>query len=626
MIKLTDKQKEIVNSKNQYISIVAGAGSGKTRVVTMKIIEAIKSLKEGQKILGITFSNKATEELSDRLITSIGDEEVSRYTYIGTIHNLCNEILMTHGHLIGISNKIMICSNNDDRMQIFKQSIESVPSLYNELMKNKENKKRQQTVNDWLDFISKQKRNLKFASDYDPNKTTYMLMKEFDDRLLNQGMIDFDDIIRYAYKILVNFPAVLRVYQRIYKELYVDEAQDINLAQYEIIKLIAGDQNKIIMVGDPNQAIYGFSGGSPKFLKTKFSEDFNVTTFNLNENFRSAKSIIEASNKLEKSFQAQAIYPILGEFIINDYDDEVAEAQAIVSKIESLMKNGHQDLEAEVLKTEDCAIIARNRYIFKYVIEELDKKDIKYSLKVSPRGSFSSESDLMRVFELGLILIGNKLNLINLNELNEILGTEKIKDFFEINTSIELSEALKRKYGYVVEAVALIKEDEDVNLKKMLDQVSNILNDNQVVLDINEKKLIQEDINFWHLNWNNYVKSSSLGDRNYSNFIRRISLVTTTMEAKEALTLTTVHMSKGLEYEVVFVMGLNDGVFPDYRSVQALSAGNQDSMREEKHNLFVAVTRAKRLCYLSYPKKRVMPWGETMNQKPSRFLKDFSSN
>ena len=125
------------------------------------------------------------------------------------------------------------------------------------------------------------------------------------------------------------------------------------------------------------------------------------------------------------------------------------------------------------------------------------------------------------------------------------------------------------------------------------------------------------------MTWQNYVKNSNIGERNYSNFIRRISLVTTSIDIKGSLTLTTVHMSKGREYDVVFVMGLNDGVFPDYRSIQESNKNNPEPLNEEKHNMFVAITRAKRLCYLSYPIKRMMPWGDQKNQNYSRFLEVF---
>lgn len=622
MNSLSKKQQQVVDSEDQYISVIAGAGSGKTRVVTAKIIKSVHRASEFHKILAITFSNKATEELKKRLTESLGEEKTTNSVYIGTIHNFCNEILMTYGHLIGITDNVMICANSSDRLAIFQKAVEAVPQLIKDLNETADAKKRYNKINSWLEAISIEKRKLKFATDYDKSKNLYALFKEFDDQLLNQGMIDFDDIVRYTYKLLTSFPAVLETYQKTYKEIYVDEAQDINLAQYEIVKLIAGKHNRIIMVGDPNQAIYGFSGGSSEFLKTIFSRDYTVTNFTLNENYRSAQAIISASNKLEINFNAECIYPVQGEFTIEEYSNEEEEAINVYHKICELMNEGNENLENRVLLPANCAVIARNRYVFNKLTDILDKNKIKYALKVSPRGSFSSESDVMRIFELGLILIGNELDIVHRTELNSILKTQNLKKASDIEQSNEIEPHYKSKLMYVVNALKTLG-DGDVNLTPILDQISMMFSDATLEFDDLEKAQIQEDISFWRLNWQNYVSSSSIGERHYANFIRKISLVSSSAESNDAITLSTVHMTKGLEYDVVFVIGLNDGVFPDYRAVQDFNNGNRTQMDEEKHDLFVAITRAKRLCYLSYPRKRMMPWGDEKIQIPSRFIKLF---
>jgi DNA helicase-2/ATP-dependent DNA helicase PcrA len=620
MNSLSIKQQQVVDSEDQYISVIAGAGSGKTRVVTAKIMNSVHRVSEFHKILAITFSNKATEELKKRLIESLGEEKTTNSVYIGTIHNFCNEILMTYGHLIGIPDNVMICSNSSDRLAIFQKAVEAVPQLIKDLNETADAKKRYNKISSWLEAISIEKRKLKFATDYDKSKNLYALFKEFDDQLLNQGMIDFDDIVRYTYKLLACFPAVLETYQKTYKEIYVDEAQDINLAQYEIVKLVAGKHNRIIMVGDPNQAIYGFSGGSSEFLKTIFSRDYIVTNFTLNENYRSAQSIISASNKLETTFNAECIYPIQGEFTIEEYSNEEEEAIKVYNKICELMNEGNENLENRIMLPANCAVIARNRYVFNKLTEIFDKNKINYALKVSPRGSFSSESDVMRIFELGLILIGNELDIVHRTELNSILKTQNLKRASDIEQSNEIEPLFKSKLMYVVNALKKLG-DGDVNLTPILDQISTMFSDATLEFNDLEKAQIQEDISFWRLNWSNYVSNSSIGERHYANFIRKISLVSSSAEFTDAITLSTVHMTKGLEYDVVFVIGLNDGVFPDYRAVQDLSNGNNTQMDEEKHDLFVAITRAKRLCYLSYPRKRMMPWGDEKVQTPSRFIK-----
>lgn len=619
-ISLSKKQQQIVNSNSKYISVIAGAGSGKTRVVTERIIKRCDSLKHNQKILAITFSNKAADELKDRLYKRLGEVKAKECVYVGTIHNLCNEIICEYGTLINLPNNFTICSSNEDRFKVFLEAIRRVPLFLDELNNLGYDKDKNKKIQSVLDAISIAKRDLRFFEDYRTGQMFDSLFQEYDIELGHQGMIDFDDILRYAYKVLVYFPEVKIIYQSIFKEIYVDEAQDINFSQFEIIKLLAGEENGIIMVGDPNQAIYHFSGGSSDFFISVFPKLFKVETIQLDENFRSSSSVIEAANLLEPENKAKVKYPIKGEFAIRTFSSDTMEAIRIVEKMKSLEANGHKDLDDGAFDYSKCAVIARNRYVFKCLIDELEKNSIKYQLKASPKGAFSSESDFMKMFELSLIVKANQCDTIHLQELQRFVPEHTIKslnDFFLLTGN--------GKYELMAQLIAKVLKEIDesnVDLTDSFDKLREVYND-QFGCSEEEKEMMENDIVFWKQNWERYVLDTDKTERTFSNFIRKLSLMTFTEESDGSLTLSTVHMSKGLEFDVVFVIGLCEGVFPDYRAIQNSKNDNGSELREEKHNLFVAITRAKRLCYLSYPRFKTTPWNTLKQQEPSRFLKVF---
>jgi len=620
-IALSTAQQAVVDFSGKNLLVIAGAGSGKTRVLTERIKKLTLNLKKGEKILAITFSNKATEELKDRLISSLGKQKLDEYTYIGTIHSFCLDIVTSRGSVIGLPDELHICESYNDRLHIFKEAIESIPSFKTEYL-SEDAKENQKIIKNFLDDLSTAKRNLKFADDYTDNPLIQTLFDEYDNMLLQQGVIDFDDILRYTYQILTERDSIARLYRKVYKYICIDEAQDLNKAQYEVIKALAGDQIGITMVGDPNQSIYGFSGASNEYINNIFVKDFNANRIQLFENFRSSQLVIEAAHKIEKSFEVYGTYKYQGEFEIHEFQDEHLEAEYIVSKIISLLENGHPDVENQSITLEQIAIIARNRYVFSQVKDLLKLNNLDYTLKVSTKGSFSSESDFMKAFELGIRLLVNNRDKIHFIELAKLIDSKIKHNSFEelrqdTNISVywqSLMTALNNAWNL------LLKNEKEIKFHTALKVLRNFIDLPETQIDEHEKILISEDIKAWEMNWNSYIKNSASGERSLGNFVRTVSLGSAQVSSDRGVVLTTVHMSKGLEYDVVFIMGLNEGVFPDYRAVHAYN-GSRDTKQiiEERHNMFVAVTRSKRLCYLTYPLVKNTPWG-TKRQTPSRFV------
>lgn len=620
-ISLSDTQKRVVDYSGKNLLVIAGAGSGKTRVLTERIKKLILSLKKGEKVLAITFSNKAAEELKERLVKTLGEQKSNEFAYIGTTHKFCLDIVSSRGSAIGLPDELHICDSYNDRLQIFKEAIESIPQFKANYL-GLDAKENQRKIKDLLEDLSNAKRNLVATQDYAIDAVVQSLFQEYDNMLLQQGVIDFDDILRYSYQILTERESIARLYRKVYKYICVDEAQDLNKSQYEVIKALAGNEIGVTMVGDPNQSIYGFNGSTSDYIDRTFLEEFSAEKIELNENYRSSKKIINAANKIENSFEVNGICKYDGEFEISRFDNERKEAEYIVSKIKNLVRTGHPDVEDHEITLKQCAIIARNRYTFKYVEEILKANQMEYTLKVSAKGSFSSESDFIKAFELGIRLLVNARDKIHLDELSKLIkSNKKFKSFEEIRNDKNLSDYWISLLNILNSSWdALLKNEKEIKFHKAVSILKDFIDNSQSTLDEHEKILIGEDLRTWKENWSSYVRNSSAGERSLGNFVRTISLGSTNTPDDKGIVLTTVHMSKGLEYDVVFVMGLNEGVFPDYRAVYAYENSNDNKqLIEERHNMFVAITRSKRLCYLTYPLTKDTPWG-VKRQNPSRFI------
>lgn len=613
MVNLSDTQKKVVNYNGKHLLVLAGAGSGKTRVLTEKVRKRIESIQKGQKVLVITFSNKAANELIDRLKLSVDDELLDKTAFVGTIHKFCLDLLLTRGHAIGLPNNLQICESYNDRIELFKRAVTNNPYFVRKYLSGSE-KENEKQINKLYDNLSNAKRNLKNPSDYDDNQAIKSVYEDYEDLLLNQGMIDFDDILRYTYKILVEHNNIANLYRNLYTEIFVDEAQDLNMAQYEIIRALTNEKSKTTFVGDPNQSIYGFNGSNSNFMKSRYLLDFNADKMILNENFRSSKSVISAAKKIEPTFDVDGILPYDGEFDVFKFNDESEEAQFIVSKIMNLLENGHKDIEDTPVKPENIAVLARNRFVFNVLEKELQDNAIEYSLKVSAAGGIKSESNYVVLFEQGLKLLVNERNMFALEEINRILKIE-FNNIFEIkkflnSSSNEICRNLNQAWDS-------IRVDEDLKFDRVLSILEGYHNH---IKDENELLMIHNDLSLWSDVWRKFVSKSLQGKRSLSDFLRSISMGELRNEELKGIILSTVHMSKGLEFDVVFIAGANDGVFPDYRAVREFDySGDKSQMDEERHNFFVAITRSKRLCYVTYPLEKKTPWG-VRKQRQSRFL------
>ena len=590
MIKLSQKQKQIVEFEAGALLVKAGPGSGKTRVLIERIKRLLKT-KKRIKILALTFSNMAAEEMKSRIEEDVEISDLIDNVTIGTIHAFCLDLVQNKGYMIGLSDSLVLFESLDDRKKILEDAImknSRLKSIY--LQKQDLNK----FLSDCLSFISDYKK--KFivpdASDSDIN---YEIYRAYNEQLLIQGAIDFDDILFYAYRILTENTNVANLLPTQYKYICVDEAQDLNYSQYSVIRALCGESFKnIMMVGDENQSIYRFNGSDSKLMAVEFVKDFSPTVFELNENFRCAKSIVNFANTLERSND----YPNCfynGELKLNVYDSEQEEAEAVLNKIRELISQGHPDVESE-LSFDNFAVIARNKYVFSCLEQLLQKEEIPYYFKKTTSG-IECESLLFQFVDLKLRVIANNKDIIHKEQLKKIEESKTDFDFTEVSKILSNIDA------------------EQFELKNALRSIETYLS-NLIAAD-EEKYLAMCDLNLWKQHWSKYCSQVPSENRTLMSFRNYVALGKTQIsEHSNGITLLTAHMSKGLQYEVVFVIGLSEGTFPDYRAVKE----GGEALLQEKNNMYVAVTRAKRLCYMSYSKWKKMPWGDTKYQRASQFL------
>lgn len=606
-IELSAKQKKAVLAENEAIYVRASAGSGKTRVLTERVRHLLG--KTNKKVLALTFTNKAGEEIKKRLsdIAEIDDR-----VFIGTFHGFCQSLLENHGHLIGYSQMPHIFEDEADRLELIEQAINQTPS-YAVNYKSQGAKEQKNYRYRVLKFISDVKRNLiseNALCDRTTDGNLILLYQNYQDILRSQNAIDYDDLLLMAHTLLVDNLKIAALYRRSFYAICVDEAQDLNFAQYQfLLALVNGEFTNVMMVGDPNQSIYHFNGSSPDYMNKYFVRDFDPIVIELNENYRSSKSVLEAAKKIMPDAEDIAHTVKEGVFEIHSFADEENEAEWVVKKINTLIASQeHEDIEGKIT-FEKIAVLARNKYIFNQIESCLIKANLPYYYKIA-LGAIRFESDLMNIFDLALRVKINPQDILHKKRLLDRLKVKPTNEqrLDEIVTLItnELNRALVR--------LVVDLRDDGTDLKMALENFRHTEN----IEDENEKNMVFKDINELLTHWHNYAKKTD--NKSLHQFKNSMSLGQThPMTQHNGITLSTVHTMKGQEFDIVFVIGLDDETFPDYRAKR--SGGIE--MTQEKNNLYVAFTRAKRFLYLTWPEKRFMPWGGYKSRKISQFLKKF---
>ncbi|MEM5276418.1 ATP-dependent helicase [Cupriavidus taiwanensis] len=605
-LRLSTLQAQVVEHVDGALLVVAGPGSGKTRVLTERIRSLLTNVPGHFRVLALTFTNKAADEMRDRL-SDLGENR--QRAFIGTLHSFCLEMLAERGKLVGVEGEPHIFEQHKDRKEILLEAIRQDPVLDEEVNQIVDRKERNRRVDNWLQMISRIKAH---------PITCAVLSDELDKRVLDAydaglracGAYDFDDLLLLGYRMLTNNPKLADFYRRLYRFVCVDEAQDLNEAQYALLCALCGDSYKnVIMVGDPKQSIYGFNTSSPEYME-KFRFEFAAQLIELTENFRSSQAVVKVARSIDPNYLVDAQLPIKGDARVIVGDDEEYEARLIVDELELLFAQGHADVEGGV-EPSKCAILGRTRFALLEIEKELRRRNIPFYKRLT--ANHENESDLVDEFLLSLRVVANPRDRLHLAALATKWKTQPSETAADAMAALSqmTKDSTEPRAKAVMNAIASVVRN---TARLDLMPAFKLLRDYADSLDENARRAIYEDTAVFQQEWDQYLRSDG-PSRTLPGFMSSKALGATQKAHRDGVALLTVHSSKGLEFDVVFVAGMTEGTFPDYRA-----SGRTREMAEESRNAFVAVTRSKRLLYLTYPRVKLMPWGDYRAQQASRFV------
>ena len=611
MQELNSEQKKAVNHINGPMLVLAGAGSGKTKVLTNRIAGLIKNGISPLNILAITFTNKAAKEMKERVIRLIGAEAYN--IQISTFHSLGLKILKENYNLLGYERNFTII-DSDDVLTIIKKIMKDLnmsKDYYNAReIKNKISSAKNEMMG--LDEFSKVEFDHKVVEVY----------RQYLKKLKNGNSVDFDDLLILPIKLFKIYPNILEQYQDRYKYILIDEYQDTNEAQYIFSKLLSAKYRNIFVVGDNDQAIYAFRGANYKNI-LNFEKDYpEAKTILLEENYRSTKTILDAANSVIKNNKERkdkklwSNNPIGEKIKYKVVGNEKEEASFVATEIKELINQG--------VNEEDIAILYRTNAQSRVVEEEMLKKNIKY--RVVGSFYFYNRKEIKDLL-CYLRLINNHKDDVSLlriiNTPKRGIGEKTIDNLtnaaIENNTSLfeAISSGKELEFKKLIEE--LTKESENLSLTELVD---NILEKSGIKKELMSSKLLEDEIRLENLNEFKGVTKSyeeEYGSATLEDFLDEISLVSDMSEHQDGtnrVSLMTVHSVKGLEFDYVFIVGMEEGIFPHYN---AINDGSSSAIEEERRLCYVAITRAKKKLYILSAESRML-FGNTNRNKPSRFI------
>ncbi len=613
---LNEMQIKAVKHKDGPLLIIAGAGSGKTKVLTTRIAYLINNYNVNpSNILAITFTNKAAGEMKQRITNLIGNTSLLATTF----HSFGLKILRENYEKLGFTSAINIMDSEDSLILIKKilKDLNIDPKMFSPYMI------RNKISNNKSEFIMPEEYSKYcYCEEDDIVSKVYTKYQEI---LFKNNSVDFDDLLILPIKLFLNNEDVLEYYQDKYKYILIDEYQDTNHAQYLLTKMIAKKYKNICVVGDSDQSIYAFRGANYKNI-LNFEKDYkNAVTIVLEQNYRSTKTILEAANSVIKNNDQRKEKNLWstkeeGEKIIyHKAEDEVDEANYCIREIKKLLK--------ENVELKDIAILYRTNAQSRVFENELLKQNMPFRII----GSFyfyqrKEIKDLLAY----LRLIHNKKDDVSLlriiNEPKRGIGLKALEDLQTkanmYNTSLyeAITEGKPLEFKNIIEE--LTKKSEDMSLTEFIDLV---LDKTGMKKSLEEAKTLEADIRLENLEEFKSVTKSfeeKIGLISLEEFLMEVSLVSDIEEYKDdpnRLTLMTVHAVKGLEFPYVFIVGLEEGIFPHKNSY------SKDELEEERRLMYVAITRAEKKLYLTSTKKRVI-YGEEKIGVLSRFVNEIDKN
>ena len=637
---LNPAQKDAVLQKDGPMIIIAGAGSGKTRVLTYRIAHLMQQGIDPFNILSLTFTNKAAREMKDRITGVVGASE-SKNLWMGTFHSVFARILRSEADKLGFPSNFTIYDTQD--------SVRLITAIIKEMQLDKDRYKPKQI----LSRISSLKNSLITVNAYFNNADLVEadlhasrpkvgdIYKEYVARCFKSGAMDFDDLLLRTNEILARFPEVLAKYQDRFRYIMVDEYQDTNHSQYLIVRALADRFQNICVVGDDSQSIYSFRGANINNI-LNFQKDYpEVRTFKLEQNYRSTKNIVNAANSVIEKNKTRLDKVV---WTSNDEGEPIKVMRTISDGEEGrfVAQSMWENMMNKQLTADAFAILYRTNSQSRALEDALRKKDIKYKIyggisfyqrkEIKDLLSYlrllinpNDEEALKRVVNYPARGIGqttiDKLTIAAnhykksifeiLKHLDKVdlkinAGTKnKLQDFVNMILRLQIESQTKNAFeiaDIVVKQVRLIKDLEKDGTPEAVSKVENV----QELLN-GIKDFITDKIETGE-------------DASLTSFLEDVALATDFDSDKKddtpRVSMMTIHQSKGLEYPYVYIVGLEENLFPS-----GMSMNTRSELEEERRLFYVALTRAEHQAYLSYAQTRYR-WGKLTDAEPSRFLEE----
>ena len=596
--------------------VLAGAGSGKTRVLTNRIAYLIENGVRIENILAITFTNKAAKEMKDRVMKLIGMDAKS--IQISTFHSLGLKIIKENYARLGYKSNFVIL-DSDDTLTVVKKIMKDLnlnPKFYN--------------ARDIRNKISSAKNEMMGPQEYakvEFDRNIIAVYESYNNKLLINNSVDFDDLLILPIKLFRMYPDVLKYYQDKYKYVLIDEYQDTNEAQYIFTKMLCNNHKNIFVVGDNDQAIYAFRGANYKNI-LNFEKDYpNAKVILLEENYRSTQNILDAANSVikhnkmrkDKNLWCNNDIGSKVKYIKTDSDKE--ECEYVSNKIKELHDSG--------ISYEDMAILYRTNAQSRLIEEEMLKNGIPYRIV----GSFyfynrkeikdllcylrlinnhDDDVSLLRVINTPKRGIGDK----TIEALTNKANLNKTSLFEAIDGGKEL--AFKN---------LILKMEQECENITLTDMVELVLKESGLREELVNEKSLEAEIRLENLEeFKSITKGyeEEYGVISLTDFLNEVSLVSDISEHQDSnnkVSLMTIHAVKGLEFDNVFIVGMEEGIFPHYNSI---NEGTLAAIEEERRLCYVAITRAKKNLWMLNARKRML-FGNTQLNMPSRFMDEIDS-
>jgi DNA helicase-2/ATP-dependent DNA helicase PcrA len=639
LVPLNNEQREAVLCTEGPLMIVAGAGSGKTKVLTTRIAHLIDFKKiDAFRILALTFTNKAAKEMKERIEHILGNSN-ARNLYTGTFHSVFARILRGEAERLGYPNNFTIYDTDDAK------------SVLKAIIKERDLDDKHYKPAYVYNRISSAKNNLYTYKEYKEDFTIQQedarsnrpligeLFEAYSKRCFKNGAMDFDDLLVNMYILLSNFPEALSKFQHKFQYIMIDEYQDTNLAQYHIIKLLGAMHENICVVGDDAQSIYSFRGASMENI-FQFQKDYNdVKIIKLEQNYRCTKTIIQAANEIIQ-FNEKQIKKEL--WTSNDEGEKI-------KIVRSFTDNEEGRYVADAIKEQklryhnynkDFAILYRTNAQSRAFEESLRRQGIAY--RIYGGQSFYSrkeikdyvaylrilvnpqdEETLKRIINYPVRGIGNttvlKLATIAAEKQQTLWDTlkEANQHGFKGNTL----EAMENFVTLIKNMQTLLKTKNAYDVALEIGKHSNLvkdLNSDKSVEGLARTENVQELLNSIKEYTETPTEDGEVVERNLGSYLQQITLLTDadndSKHEQDVVTLMTIHASKGLEFANVFVVGVEENIFPSSQSLF-----DKDDLEEERRLFYVAITRAKKLVWITFANSRYR-FGSLIQNDPSRFI------